>query len=155
MPQALPKPDKPNPARGVPENIPEAVRAPEPGRASAPGQPSRMDLVAVARASSEQAQLMSPFHFLRLESPDGPLEGWWDRGRLGQVFANLVGNAIKYSPPGGEVLVRIEDLGLTARVTIRDRGPGIAPEALPRLFDQFYRAPATAGMAPGLGVGLH
>jgi signal transduction histidine kinase len=118
-------------------------------------EPSQTDLVALARAVTEQAQLTSPFHVVRLESPDGPLEGWWDRGRLTQVFANLLANAIKYSPAGGEILVQVEDLGTAARVSIEDHGAGIAPAALPHLFDRFYRAPATAARVPGLGLGLH
>jgi signal transduction histidine kinase len=116
---------------------------------------SRMDLVAVARAALEQAQLSSPLHRLRLTSPDEALEGWWDRGRLGQVFANLLGNALKYSPAGGEILLTIDDLGSTVRVSIEDEGLGIAPAALPHLFDRFYRAPATATQFQGLGLGLH
>jgi two-component system CheB/CheR fusion protein len=71
------------------------------------------------------------------------------------VFANLLGNAIKYSPAGSEVLVVIEDLGAMARVTIEDHGGGIAPAALGHLFERGYRAPATAAQVPGLGLGLH
>jgi signal transduction histidine kinase len=71
------------------------------------------------------------------------------------VFANLLGNAIKYSPAGSEILVLIEDLGATARVTIEDHGGGIAPAALEHLFERGYRAPATAAQVPGLGLGLH
>ena len=118
-------------------------------------EPSQTDLVAVARAAMQQAQLTSPFHVVRLESPAGPLDGWWDRGRLAQVFANLLGNAVKYSPAGGEVLVGIEDLGTAVGVSVEDQGVGIASAALPHLFERFYRAPATAGEVPGLGLGLH
>jgi len=118
-------------------------------------QPSRTDLVALVDAAVQQTALLSPRHRLRLERPEGPLEGWWDRGRLGQVFANLLGNAIKYSPAGSEILVLIEDLGTTARVTIEDHGGGIAPAALEHLFERGYRAPATAAQVPGLGLGLH
>ena len=118
-------------------------------------EPSQTDLVAVARASTQQAQLTSRVHVVRLESPGGPLEGWWDRGRLGQVFANLLGNAIKYSAAGGEILVQVEDLGTEARVSIEDHGAGIAPAVLPHLFDRAYRGLATAAGVPGLGLGLY
>jgi signal transduction histidine kinase len=64
-------------------------------------------------------------------------------------------NAIKYSPDGGEIVVRIEDQGDQAQVSIRDHGIGIATEALPRLFDRFYRIEGATGAAPGLGLGLH
>ena len=114
-----------------------------------------VDLVAVARACTEQAQMASPSHRLRLESAEPSPQGSWDRGRLTQVFSNLLGNAVKYSPDGGEILLTIEDLGSAARVSIEDHGAGIPPVALPRLFDRFYRAPATAGHVQGLGLGLH
>jgi signal transduction histidine kinase len=118
-------------------------------------QPTLVDLVEVARACTEQAQVASPSHRLRLESAEPSLQGSWDRGRLAQVFSNLLGNAIKYSPDGGEILLTIEDLGSAARVSVRDPGVGIPPVALPRLFDRFYRVPATAGQVQGLGLGLH
>ena len=113
------------------------------------------DLVAEARDSLEQARTQTDEHLLRLEAPSGPLWGWWDRDRVAQIFANLLLNAIKYSPDGGDILVRIEDQGEQARVSIRDQGIGIATEALPRLFDRFYRIEGASGAAPGLGLGLH
>jgi signal transduction histidine kinase len=118
-------------------------------------QPGRMDLVALVDAVMHQTAVLSPRHRLRLERPDGLLEGWWDRGRLGQVFANLLGNAIKYSPAGSEILVLIEDLGSLARVIIEDHGGGIAPAALEHLFERGYRAPTSAAQVPGSGLGLH
>jgi signal transduction histidine kinase len=114
-----------------------------------------VDLIEVVRACTEQAQMASPSHRLRLESAEPSLQGFWDRGRLTQVFSNLLGNAIKYSPGGGEVLLTIEDLGSAARVRVRDQGVGIPPVALPRLFDRFYRVPAITGQVQGLGLGLH
>jgi two-component system CheB/CheR fusion protein len=118
-------------------------------------EPRPMDLIALARESAEQAQLLGPGHLIRLEVTEERLEGLWDAGRLGQVFANLLGNAVKYSPAGGEIVVRIQDLGPTVRVSIEDRGTGIATDALPRVFDQFYRVAATTSHVPGLGLGLH
>ena len=117
--------------------------------------PERMDLAELARAATEQAQLTSPRHDIRLKVPGEPLEGWWDRGRLVQMMANLLGNAIKYAPDGGEVLVVVEDLGAVARVSVEDHGSGIAPADLSRIFDPFYRVPATADRVTGQGIGLH
>ena len=117
--------------------------------------PEATDLVALARGAVEQARALSAVHPIRLVAPDGPLEGHWDRARLGQVFANLLGNAIKYSPRGGEVVVRVEDLGPEAQVAVADRGVGLSAEALARLFGRFYRAEATAGQIRGLGLGLY
>jgi signal transduction histidine kinase len=126
-----------------------------PGIASPRLEPRLMDLVTLARASAEQAQLPGSEHLIRLDVPEGPIEGLWDAGRLGQVFANLLGNAVKYSPAGGEIVIHIRDLGPTVRVSIGDQGTGIAADALPRVFDQFYRVAATANHVPGLGLGLH
>jgi two-component system CheB/CheR fusion protein len=117
--------------------------------------PRRMDLVPLARTSAEQAQLLSPRHQIRLDVPESPIEGFWDGGRLAQVFANLLGNAVKYSPAGGEIVVRIRALDSTVRVSIEDHGKGIAADALPQIFDRFYRVAATASHVPGLGLGLH
>lgn len=113
-----------------------------------------VDLVAEARAVVERTQAQTSRHALRLAAPDGPLIGWWDRERLEQVFTNLLTNAIKYSPDGGEVLVRIEERGSSAQVSVQDQGVGIPVEAQPRIFDRFYRA-AGGGQVRGLGLGLY
>jgi signal transduction histidine kinase len=82
--------------------------------------------------------------------------GRWDPDRIRQVLRNLLSNAIKYSAPGSEVSARIEYVGLSYRVSIADRGPGIPPEALPYIFDRFYRAPAAIrGHVRGMGIGLY
>lgn len=117
--------------------------------------PQRMDLTALARASVRQAQVVNPNHTVRLELPSGPLYGCWDEVRLAQVFANLIGNATKYSPNDGEIVVWVDDLGTMARVSIRDTGVGILPAELPHLFGEFYRVAATTRQADGLGLGLH
>jgi len=113
------------------------------------------DLITLARASVEQAQLHEPGHVIRLESREESIQGFWDGDRLAQVFANLLGNAVKCSPAGGEIVVRIQDLGAKVRVSITDHGVGIAADALPRIFDQFYRVGAVVNDVPGLGLGLH
>jgi two-component system sensor histidine kinase MprB len=69
--------------------------------------------------------------------------------RLDRAVANLLGNAAKFSPPGGVVEVRV----CGGELTVRDHGPGIAPEALPHVFDRFYRAPEARSQA-GSGLGL-
>jgi two-component system sensor histidine kinase MprB len=66
-----------------------------------------------------------------------------------RAVVNLLDNAAKWSPPGGEVDVRVAG----GTVSVRDRGPGIAEEDLPFVFDRFYRAAAARGM-PGSGLGL-
>lgn len=82
-----------------------------------------------------------------------PIEG--DAGRLGQVLDNLLSNAAKYSPPETVITLRGSPEGNWVRIAVVDRGVGIAPEHLPRLFDRFYRVPASDGDAPpGFGLGL-
>ena len=71
------------------------------------------------------------------------------RERLHRAVSNLLDNAVKWSPDGETVEVRVAD----AAVTIRDRGPGIAEDDLPKVFDRFYRAPDARGR-PGSGLGL-
>ena len=79
--------------------------------------------------------------------------GSWDRARLEQVVANLVGNAIKYGA-GRPVDVEIDGDGDRARLVVRDQGIGIAPSALPRIFEKFGRAVESRDYA-GLGLGLY
>lgn len=69
--------------------------------------------------------------------------------RLERAIANLLDNAVKWSPPDGAVEVTLSD----GELQVRDHGPGIDPADLPRVFDRFYRAPAARGV-PGSGLGL-
>lgn len=87
-----------------------------------------------------------------VDAPGGLLvEG--DRARLERVVQNLVGNAIKYSPRGTPVDVTVSARQEAVILTVRDRGVGIPPEELPRLFTYFYRASTSIGIA-GTGIGL-
>jgi heavy metal sensor kinase len=91
---------------------------------------------------------------LRLEGGDG-VEVRGDGARLREVFYNLVDNAIKYTPEGGEVEVRSGRAGRQAVVTVRDTGVGISPEHLPHVFDRFYRVDkARSREQGGTGLGL-
>ena len=79
-----------------------------------------------------------------------------DELRLEQVLQNLIQNALKYSPDGEPVAVRVERRLGQAAVAVTDRGIGIPAAALPRLFARFYRAPnAEAQQIGGMGVGLY
>jgi two-component system OmpR family sensor kinase len=79
-----------------------------------------------------------------------------DRDRLKQVLINLVSNAIKYSPQGGEVILSLGKVGKNARLIVRDAGPGIPAEDLPHIFERFYRADKsrTRSKVGGFGLGL-
>ncbi len=80
-----------------------------------------------------------------------------DKDRLKQVLVNLVGNAIKYTPAGGEVVVGVGKEGNRARLTVSDNGPGIPAEDLPHIFERFYRAEKSRTRSregKGFGLGL-
>ncbi|MDQ2783633.1 MAG: PAS domain S-box protein [Chloroflexota bacterium] len=117
---------------------------------------SEVDLTHMVRQCVIEAEDIAERHPVRVELPDRPIIGWWDSDRICQVIQNLVSNAIKYSPEGGEVVVHAEDIGDRARVSVSDRGIGIPAEALPHLFDRFYRAEnVQTGSVKGLGLGLY
>ncbi len=78
-----------------------------------------------------------------------------DEAYVEQVLRNLLSNAAKYGPPGGAVSVRVEREVDGIAVRVEDEGPGIGPGDEERVFDLFYRVPATAGSAPGAGIGLY
>ncbi|HTI38609.1 MAG TPA: hybrid sensor histidine kinase/response regulator [Vicinamibacterales bacterium] len=91
---------------------------------------------------------------LNIEKPDGPVVVRGDANRLRQVVWHLMANAIKFTPRGGVIDVTLE-ANSHARLTVRDTGPGIKPEFLPRIFDRFTQAdPSPTRLEGGLGVGL-
>jgi len=80
---------------------------------------------------------------------------WGNEDGLDRIFVNLIGNAVKYTPSGGSVTVSLGRVGDEIQVTVTDTGIGIPEDALPRLFDEFYRAPnAKALEEVGTGLGL-
>ncbi|HEX5505937.1 MAG TPA: GAF domain-containing protein [Thermomicrobiales bacterium] len=94
-------------------------------------------------------------HHLRCRA-DGPLPASFDALRLGQVLTNLLDNALKYTPAGGEVWVVAERRDGEAWLSVRDSGIGVPEPERERLFLPFYRAVnASAGSPEGLGLGLY
>lgn len=116
---------------------------------------SRVDLPELCHSCMAGYQSTVGKHLVRIDAPARMPAGHWDRNRLEQVCHNLLSNAVKYSPDGGEILVRVEDLGDRARLSVADQGVGISADALPRVFDRFFRAHATDTGPRGLGLGLH
>ncbi len=115
-----------------------------------------VDLAMLVRHRAEEAQTQTHLHEMRVETPDTPIVGDWDSDRLEQVMDNLLMNAIKYAPNGGEIRVRVEDRGTDAYVSIHDRGIGVPPDVRERLFERFYRAAGgIAADKKGLGLGLY
>ncbi|HEU4321829.1 MAG TPA: ATP-binding protein [Roseiflexaceae bacterium] len=115
-----------------------------------------LDLVALVRLVVGEMQPLLTDHELTLDAPEGELSVLGDSLRLTQVFHNLIGNAIKYSPRGGPIAVTVERDGQRACVSIRDEGLGIPAEALAHLHERFYRAAnVRAQQIAGMGIGLH
>lgn len=77
-----------------------------------------------------------------------------DPSRLERILTNLLNNALKYSPPGSEVVLSARRRAEEVVVSVADRGPGISPEDLPHLFERFYRARGVR-KSEGLGLGLY
>ncbi len=83
-----------------------------------------------------------------------PVEMTGDRDRLKQVFLNLVGNAVQYTPPGGQVNISLRRVNERTQVIISDTGPGIPAEDLPHIFERFYRGEKSRTRHKGTGFGL-
>ncbi len=77
-----------------------------------------------------------------------------DRARLRQVLGNLIENAVKYSPEGGEVRVSVAAANGAVRIAVRDDGPGISRDHQARIFEKFGRADIPGASKPGTGLGL-
>ncbi|AKJ01194.1 GAF domain-containing protein [Archangium gephyra] len=77
-----------------------------------------------------------------------------DRDRVLQVLGNLVGNALKFTPAGGTVTLRARKVDGMVRISVKDNGPGIAPEDVPHLFERFWRASGVNERGTGLGLSI-
>ena len=78
-----------------------------------------------------------------------------DSDLLTRAVTNVIANAIKYSPPGREVLVSVQTDGRDLLIEVADKGYGIAPEDVDRIFEKFYRVPRVENAdEPGTGLGL-
>src|SRR5262249_38661657 len=119
-----------------------------------------VDLVAILRQVADSLQTLARDRdvVLKTVAPPRPLLVLGDRDELIRVFENLVENALKYAASGKEVDITLgvapaADGKPEARVAVRDHGPGIAPEHLPRLTERFYRVDVSESRAQG-GTGL-
>ncbi|GAB4174743.1 MAG: hypothetical protein Fur005_36610 [Roseiflexaceae bacterium] len=114
-----------------------------------------IDLCRVLEEIAEDIRPTLHEHSLVLHYPSQPIQVLGDELRLGQVFHNLIANAIKYSPDGGVVRVELTTSATSAIVQVSDSGIGIPIEAQQHLFERFYRAPnAEALRVEGMGIGL-
>jgi signal transduction histidine kinase len=114
----------------------------------------KVDLGRLVRAAAERFGVAEPERRLELRMQPVP-QILADPTRLNQVLDNLLTNAAKYSPPEAPIELGLEERDEAAILWVADRGVGIAPEHLERLFDRFYRVPeAERQQAQGLGLGL-
>ncbi|NPC46998.1 PAS domain S-box protein [Corallococcus sp. AB032C] len=110
------------------------------------------DLSQLVLETRDRMAVLSQTHELMVELPER-LEGTWDRGRLDQVLTNLLSNAIRYSPEGGQVLVRVVAEGDSGvHLSVKDQGVGIPSEKQRLIFERFGRAHGSK--YGGLGLGL-
>ncbi len=102
-----------------------------------------------------EAAAMAAEQKLNLEVPPKGINVMADGDRVEQVLDNLVSNAIKFSQPGGKVMVRLKQEDSTVQLSVEDTGIGIAPDKLSRIFDRFYQVDGSATRKyGGMGLGL-
>jgi PAS domain S-box-containing protein len=115
------------------------------------------DLAAIARAHAEDYQRMSDQHRVAVSAPD-TLVGEWDASRVERVLRNLLDNALKYSPHGGDIRLEVtEETDASGRrwaaIAVEDEGVGIPEDELPQLFEKYQRGSNTRELR-GTGLGL-
>jgi signal transduction histidine kinase len=115
--------------------------------------------VSVAPLVTEASGMLAPIAAekqLRLETvmADGLQQVVADEGRVIQVLSNLVGNAVKFTPPGGTITIRAEDAPGGVRFSVSDTGVGMTPEQLSGLFGQFWQANPADRRGIGLGLSI-
>ena len=121
-------------------------------------QKARVALADVLRIAVETSRPLIEHagHTLTLDLPQAPIMLEADETRLAQVFANLLNNAAKYTPPGGRVGLAVQSVGDEVTVAVEDNGVGIPPAMLGQVFDMFTQIDRSLEQAQGgLGIGLN
>ena len=118
--------------------------------------PRPIDLASVIERVLSPFRAMATRHVLRAKLPGALSLVWGDPDKVEQILTNLVGNSIKYSPAGGEVLVSVENDTEFVQVNVRDQGIGMSPREMSQLFEKFYRVDRDeVRRAGGTGLGLY
>jgi PAS domain S-box-containing protein len=112
------------------------------------------NLVELAKAVMAEHELATEVHTVSVRTDLSELLGMWDARRLGRVLGNLVDNAVKYSPEGGPIELRIYADDTWASVDVQDHGIGIPAAEIERVFERFQRASNVEGRIGGTGIGL-
>jgi diguanylate cyclase (GGDEF)-like protein len=113
--------------------------------------PRQLDLSELVAAVVADHEPLLTSATVTVQAP-APVVALADPARVQQIVTNLVNNADKHSPPGGQVTLSVDTAGRYARIRVADRGPGIDPEQLATVFRKFGRVDRTL---PGLGLGLY
>lgn len=114
-----------------------------------------VSLEALARRVVERFRTQTSYHTFMVDiAADFPVI-LGDEDRLGQVFNNLISNAIKYSPGGGEIRISGQARPEQVIICVSDQGEGVAPEDIPHIFDRFYRSQKATRNTKGAGLGLY
>jgi signal transduction histidine kinase len=120
-------------------------------------QPQRTELAGLVRQTVAAEQMMARQHSIRIVEAPAALEGSWDSDRLERLLSNLISNAVKYSPPGKSIEVRlrreVDKEGHWAVLRVIDQGFGIPARDLPFVFEPFHRG-SNVGSVNGTGLGL-
>jgi len=116
---------------------------------------AEVNLDYLARQIADRFRTQTSLHQFLIDFPVGFPVILGDVDRLTQVFTNLISNAIKYSPSGGEIRIAGQVHGNQVVVCVSDQGPGIASEDIPHVFDRFYRAKEASRTTKGTGLGLY
>ncbi len=125
--------------------------------AGAAVEPRACDAAALLQEAAESSELEAARRGISLRwsaSASRTLLVHADPKRAAQVLANLLGNALKFTPAGGVVELAVQSEGEFVRFTVADTGPGVCAAELPRLFERFYQAGAPEQKRQGLGLGL-
>ncbi|MEO8468976.1 MAG: ATP-binding protein [Chloroflexota bacterium] len=123
------------------------------------GRQLHLDDVDLGRVAEDTVERLRPFaerQHVQLEAkiaPDLPFVGG-EAAQLGQVLANLIHNAVKFSPPQTTVVVSVRRLGDELLASVADQGIGVAAADLPRIFERFYKADRSRASGGGTGLGL-
>jgi signal transduction histidine kinase len=116
------------------------------------------DLTKIVRRLAGEYQKISPRHAIHVEAGVARVLGDWDEARIERIVANLISNAVKYSPKGGDITILVgeerRDDQEWAVLTVKDHGIGIPAAELERVWEPYYRASNIAGTVSGSGIGL-
>lgn len=118
-----------------------------------------VDLKQIVRSSVETLRLEAAGKGVTLESlvevpEEVSCRAWGDEARLHQILANLLSNALKFTPQRGSVTLRLRKAEASATLVVKDTGKGISPEFLPHVFERFSQEGASSRNDSGLGLGL-